>query len=399
MDPKDQIPTQRQLLLPLLECLQENGGRTTPKEATEWIAEKLEIPKEVKHAFKSVKTCNRVNLLQRQVRWTRQNAVLAGLISATTPKGIWELTEEGNSTLQNALPGVIIRIYETEQGVALWGEAESAAGILQDNSIGLIFTSPPYPLIQQKKYHAKTNQEYLTWLTELADSWKGLLKENGSLMLNLSDTWVKGQPTINLYQEKLLLALQEIGYNLIQRIYWHSPTKMPASHWVTIEKCRLNNSVEHLFWLSPNERPKAFPYAIKKPYSKKMRSIIQNGGSFRQVRPGGHGGTQGGFSRDYGGAIPFTLWEIPHGSENRDYLSFCKEHKLPIHPARFPLELPKRAILLTTEGTDPVYDPMAGSGTTALAAQITGRPWITSEKSLTYLQGSLGNFSHACALS
>ena len=43
------------------------------------------------------------------------------------------------------------------------------------------------------------------------------------------------------------------------------------------------------------------------------------------------------------------------------------------HEAPFPVELPMKCVLASTDEGDWVLDPFGGSGTTAVAAQLTGR--------------------------
>lgn len=390
---ENKLPPHNQLLLPLLETLQENGGSMSPKNATKALAEKLALPDEVTSLRQHVPGAGEINLLARRVRWTRQTAISEGLIKSTSPRNLWELSETGEKGLQNARPGIVITIYETPWGQALWGQAEAALGTIENDSLQLILTSPPYPLVRKKEYQKSDTQNYLQWLTSLASGWKDKLKDDGSLLLNLSDCWNKKEPTINLYQERLLLELvDELGYHLIQRLYWHSPTKIPSSHWVTIKKYRLNNSVEHLFWLAKNPEPKARVERVLKPYGASMQRSLAAGGDRRTERPSTHGGTQNGFSQDRGGAIPFTLQSWTHAASQGDYFNFCRTHELPIHPARFPKELPEFCIKLLTDPGDQVYDPFSGSNTTGKACEDLQRKWISSERSLTYLQGSLGRF-------
>ena len=63
------------------------------------------------------------------------------------------------------------------------------------------------------------------------------------------------------------------------------------------------------------------------------------------------------------------VWTIPQESKNP-------------HPAAFPVELVQRCIQSTTGQI--VLDPMIGSGTTAIAAEIAGRDWIGMEISKKY---------------
>ncbi|WP_244643315.1 DNA methyltransferase, partial [Camelimonas fluminis] len=61
------------------------------------------------------------------------------------------------------------------------------------------------------------------------------------------------------------------------------------------------------------------------------------------------------------------------------YSRRCREAGLPVHPARFPAEVPRRIIGLTTLKGQTVYDPMAGSNTTGQVALEMDRRFIASE--------------------
>lgn len=56
------------------------------------------------------------------------------------------------------------------------------------------------------------------------------------------------------------------------------------------------------------------------------------------------------------------------------------------HPAPFPEELPRRLLLLYTQPGDVVLDPFMGSGSTAIAAVLTGRRFVGYELSIEYCQ-------------
>jgi DNA modification methylase len=49
------------------------------------------------------------------------------------------------------------------------------------------------------------------------------------------------------------------------------------------------------------------------------------------------------------------------------------------HPAPFPIEIPKNAILLASREGDTIVDPFTGSGTTGVAAIQAGRKFIGFE--------------------
>jgi site-specific DNA-methyltransferase (adenine-specific) len=60
------------------------------------------------------------------------------------------------------------------------------------------------------------------------------------------------------------------------------------------------------------------------------------------------------------------------------------------HPAPFPSELPRRAILLSTWPGDLVCDPFSGSGSTLRVARDLGRHAIGVDLSETYANLSQG---------
>ena len=82
-------------------------------------------------------------------------------------------------------------------------------------------------------------------------------------------------------------------------------------------------------------------------------------------------------------------------TSNDDYIKYCKENNLDIHPARMPKELAEFFIKFLTDEDDLVLDPFAGSNTTGATAEKLKRRWISIEASEEYIKGSLGRFPHA----
>src|SRR3546814_18472426 len=84
---------------------------------------------------------------------------------------------------------------------------------------------------------------------------------------------------------------------------WHNPSALPVpSNYVGVERIRLKQAVECLWWLSPDERPYADNKAILEPYSDRMLALIKNGGAKRSKKPSGHATREGSFSVDNGGS-------------------------------------------------------------------------------------------------
>ncbi|MDD2765782.1 MAG: site-specific DNA-methyltransferase [Opitutaceae bacterium] len=386
-----QFPTQTQLTIPLLDCLAEAGGRASAAEACERLAEKIHLPAEVRL------DSGPVNAWDRHIRWVRQRAVLRGFVASPAFK-MWEVTEAGNAFLRNARPGVIVTVFETELGCCLWSEAEAAAAVIEDGSVQMCVTSPPYCLLRKKAYAGQfSSNEQVAWLTRFFGIVKSKLKDEGSLFLNVSDVWEPGQPTTDPWNERLVIALMdECGYHLAQNLYWHNPARLPGpASWVTVRRIRVVPDVERLFFLAKNPNPYADNRNVLRPYSASMRARLAGGEHLQARRPSGHVLSAGAFSRDNGGAIPGALITAANTSSNDTYQRYCREHGLPAHPARFPEAVADFAIRLASRPGDIVWDPFGGSLTTAAVAERLGRRWISGDKSLTYLMGGRSRFPGA----
>lgn len=393
------LPTQQQLLIPLLGVVKDLGGRAPTKAICDRLAEKLEIGGDDRQATVDMPSAAGINVWDRHVRWTQQLAKAHGLICHQDK--YWELTESGDSGLKNARPGVVVTVFESAEGVAMWAEAQAAVDVIQDGSIAAIITSPPYPLIRKKDYENQMpEREHVEWLGRFFASAKPKLAHNGSLILNLGPVWRPGQAAMSLYAERLLLQLcDQAGYHLAQKLYWHNPSKMPApAEWVTVRRIRVTPAIEEVFWLSKSmasvrgglHAPKADNRNVLRAYSDRMRNLLAGGGETGRNRPSGHVLAAGAFGHDNGGSIPHNLITAANTSSNDAYQRYCHEKGLPAHPARFPAELPEFFIKLLTDPGDVIWDPFGGSLQTAASAQRLGRRFITNEKSLAYLEGGVG---------
>jgi site-specific DNA-methyltransferase (cytosine-N4-specific) len=381
------LPSHKQLILPVMQAVEDLGGKASPRDVVEAVADYLELPDAVRH-YRGTVSGREVNLFARRVRWVRQDAIRRGFLEAAS-YGIWQLTNPGQNYLKRIRPGFVVTIYETDRGVALWAEAESAAAVISDSSINLIITSPEYPLLKPKDYGNRTGQRYLDWLSELATEWRRLLVDDGSLVVNVGDVWERGQPTQSLYQERLLLKLvDEVGLHLAQRFYYHNPSKIPSSEWVTIRRVRVRNVMENVWWLSKTANPKADNRKVLLPYTDRMKKLIDKGGEYRRERPAGHGATQGAFGRDNGGSIPTNVITGTNAASSDYYHRQCREHNLPAHPAMFAEAVPEFFIEMLTDPGDLVYDPLSGSNKVGALCERLGRRWISSERNLDYVSGS-----------
>ena len=365
------------------------------KRACAAVADRMGIPDSLRAAVADIGEQKNVNLWSRRVRWVRQTAVERSLIDSSK-RNVWALTDKAAGALVECSPGVCIVVYETASGQMLWADAHTAAGVLADKSVQLLLTSPPYPLLKAKKYGNLRGDDYLQWITSFLEDAKRVIKDDGSLVINLMDCQeTAGIPAMSLYKERLLIHLVDrVGYHLCQNFFWNNPNKIPNGHWVTVEKKRVNPEVEHIFWLGKTPQPKVHVERVLTPYSDRMKSILAQGGEgHRSMRPSGHGHGGASFSRDLGGAIPGNLLSGTNAESNGVYHRFCRKHKLPAHPARFPKVIPEFFIDMLTDEGDLVWDPFGGSNRTGVVAETKKRTWVTNDRSLVYAVGSAGQFA------
>ncbi len=291
--------------------------------------------------------------------------------------------------------------YTTNFGAAYLADSLEILRSLPDESIDLVMTSPPYALQFKKEYGNKNKIEYNDWFIQFATEIRRVLKETGSLVLNIAGSWNKGEPTKSLYHYKLLIRLiEEVNFNLAQEFYWYNPAKMPVpAEWVTIRRIRVKDSVEHVWWLGKSKFPKASNRNVLRPYSKDMLRLNKKK-SIKTQRPSGHNINESFKEIKNGGSIPPNVFEdyaedfmkFGNNAANDNYAKKCKEAGIKRHPARFPAVMPSFFIKLLTDEGDVVYDPFAGSNTTGAVAEKLQRRWIASDNVENYLEGSKFRF-------
>lgn len=286
-------------------------------------------------------------------------------------------------------------LYVTRHGSATVGDAQTLLGELDDESIDLVITSPPFALRRKKSYGNVEETEYVAWITPFAKEVFRVLKKTGSFVLDLGGAYRAGVPSRSLYNFRVLLALcDEVGFHLAEDFYWFNPAKLPSPiEWVNKRKIRAKDSVNTIWWFSKTDNPKADVRRVLAPYSDRMKKLIQDPDSFYKPkkRPSGHD-ISAGFGKDNGGAIPPNLLTIPNTDSNSSYLWLCKELGLERHPARFPADIPAFFIKMLTDEGDMVLDIFGGSNTTGFAAEALGRRWLTFELSREYLVASVFRF-------
>lgn len=298
-------------------------------------------------------------------------------------------------------------IFSTDLGDLYVGKSEEVLRMSTfkkyQGKCQLVFTSPPFALTRQKQYKNATADEYVDWLAKYAKLLAKFLTPNGSIVIEIGNSWEPEKPVVSTARlEALLTFKKKAKLNLCQEFVWYNPARLPSpTEWVNVRRIRVKDAFTHIWWMSPSEYPKADNKSVLRPYSSSMKKLIAKQDYNAGQRPSEHNVGAKSFLRDNGGAIPPNVFDadtvpnllkIGNTGYNKSYMDFCKENKIPQHPARMPPHLADFFIRFLTDEGDLVLDPFAGSNTTGQVAERLKRRWIGVEASDQYAIGSVAAF-------
>lgn len=309
-------------------------------------------------------------------------------------------------------------LYRTKYGKFLIGDsieiAKSYLSRYYKNKFQLIITSPPFPLNAKKKYGNLQGEDYLDWFVELAPIFCDLLTDDGSLVIEIGNSWESGRPVQSLLHLECLFGLvnnPNSDLRLIQEFISYNPSKLPSpAQWVTVNRLRTVDSYTHVWWMAKSDYPKADNSNVLRPYSKKMERLIETKKFNSGKRPSEHGISKTAFAKNNGGSIAHNLFELENIDEERDVrlphsvLSFsntnsndyfhrrCRKENIPLHPARMQAGLVSFFTEFLTDPDDLILDPFGGSNTTGFVAEKLKRKWISIEVNEDYAYNSIIRF-------
>lgn len=250
------------------------------------------------------------------------------------------------------------------------GDAESLLKDIDNESIDLIVTSPPYDNLRNYNGTCKdcwNKQKFEAIAKELAR----VLKDGGILIWNVYDKTENGGKT-GTSMRQALFFMDVCDLKLNDYMFWKKTNPMPE-----VKQPRYTKNIEFMFCFVKGKSPKTFnPIMIPtKSAGKHYNSTA------KQI---GEGKDRRNLEYDVNSEmIDYHIWEMAVAQNRRKYITTNgKEIK---HPAVFPLELPLRHIQSWTNENDIVLDPFMGSGTTALAAIKTNRHFIGFEANQDYV--------------
>src|SRR5680860_237661 len=92
------------------------------------------------------------------------------------------------------------------------GDSEKILKKLPDNSVDLIFTSPPYADQRKSTYGGIHPDKYVEWFLPISKQLLRVLKPTGTFILNIKEKVVAGERST--YVMELILAMRKQGW------YW-----------------------------------------------------------------------------------------------------------------------------------------------------------------------------------
>lgn len=304
------------------------------------------------------------------------------------------------------------------------GDALETLRTLPDESVHCVVTSPPYFGLRDYGIDGQlgaepTPDEYVAALVEVFREARRVLRDDGTVWLNLGDSYIAsatgssgshsklegGKATQieaanrpnkicrNLKSKQLIgipwrvaFALQADGWYLRQDIIWHKPNPMPES-----VQDRCTKAHEYLFLLTKSPKYYYDNGAIKEPANGWAGSEFHTGktaghqhGRMQKTRPSRAKGEFNGKTEAMADTGQNAFRAVTEQRNKRSVWTVPTQPFAGAHFAVFPPKLIEPCILAGCPQGGTVLDPFAGSGTTGEVAVSLGRKAILIELSPEY---------------
>lgn len=233
------------------------------------------------------------------------------------------------------------------------GDSKEVLKQFPDNSVDLIFTSPPYADQRKKTYGGISPEKYVEWFLPISEQLLRVLKPDGTFVLNIKEKVVNGERST--YVLELILEMRKQGWLWTEEFIWHKKNSYPGK-WPN----RFRDSWERLLQFNKSRKFNMYQEAVMVPrgdWAQKRLSKLSETDRKRDESKVGSG-----FGKN------ISNWLNREKVYPTNVLHLATECNNKNHSAAFPESLPEWFIKLFTKPNDVVLDPFMGSGTTNVVA-------------------------------
>lgn len=251
------------------------------------------------------------------------------------------------------------------------GDSREQLKNIPDNSIDLIFTSPPYSDQRKNTYGGIHPDKYVDWFLPISDQLLRVLKPSGTFILNIKEKVSNGER--HTYVLELILEMRKQGWLWTEEFIWHKKNSYPGK-WPN----RFRNAWERLIQFNKTRNFNMYQEEVMVPTGDWSKTRLKNLSETDKTRDNSKVGS--GFGKNISN---WLAREMAYPSNVLHMATVCNNKN---HSATFPEELPEWFIKLFTVKGDIVLDPFMGSGTTLKVANRMERSSIGIEIMKDYYQ-------------
>ena len=263
------------------------------------------------------------------------------------------------------------RLHKSESATVMETRSELILGdcrlellAMPDDSVDLVFTSPPYADQRKNSYGGIAPDEYVEWFLPVSEQLLRVLKPTGSFVLNIKERVVSGERST--YVMELIMAMRDQGWLWTEEYIWHKKNCYPGK-WPN----RFRDAWERLLHFTKSKQFCMYQEEVMVPMGDWKNARLRNLSEVDKIRDESKAGS--GFGKN------ISNWVGRDMAYPTNVLHLATECNNKNHSAAFPEALPEWFIKLFTKEGDTVLDPFMGSGTTNIVAKRMGRHSIGIE--------------------
>lgn len=236
----------------------------------------------------------------------------------------------------------------------LLGDSREVLKGIEENSVDLIVTSPPYVDQRKNTYGGIKPEKYVEWFLPITEQLLRVLKPTGTFILNIKEKVVEGQRST--YVLELILEMKKQGWLWTEEFIWHKKNSYPGK-WPN----RFRDSWERLLQFNKEKKFHMYQESVMVPMGNWSKTRLKKLSDTDKIRDNSKVGS--GFGKN------ISNWLDRDMAFPSNVLHLATECSNKNHSAAFPEELPEWFIKLFTKEFDIVMDPFMGSGTTLIVSK------------------------------